>query len=89
MYVSEQIYFAGPINNPGIEIPEVRSWFSVLLCYLIIVLSSFLEETEVEEGIKCKHFPLANTKKTLLQKSCYLMVGTYKCLNIDFCHFGI
>ena len=42
MYVSEQIYFAGPINSPEFEIPQVRSWCSVLLCYLIIISSWFL-----------------------------------------------
>lgn len=84
MYVSEQIYYAGPINNPGFEILPVRSWFSVLLCYLIFILSSFLEEEEVEDRIKFKWFPLAITKKTLLQKSCYLLLGTYKRLNTDF-----
>lgn len=40
----EQIYYAGPINNPGFEIPEVRVWFAVFFCSLIIVSSSFLKE---------------------------------------------
>lgn len=55
---SEQIYYAGPANNPGFEIPQVRCWFSILFYYLIIVLSSFLKkenrrwrvEGEGEEG---------------------------------------
>lgn len=40
----EQIYYAGPINNPGFEIPKVRVWFAVFFCSLIIVSSSFLKE---------------------------------------------
>lgn len=40
----EQIYYAGPLNNPGFEIPEVRVWFAVLFCSLILVLSSFLKK---------------------------------------------
>nr|XP_058932717.1 lymphocyte antigen 86 isoform X1 [Kogia breviceps] len=62
----EQIYYAGPVNNPGFEIPEVRFWFSLLFCSLIIVSSSFLkketrrrrrrgrERSAEEEGIKLK-----------------------------------
>ena len=52
----EQIYYAGPVNNPGFEIPEVRVWFAVLFCSLIIVSSSFLKkevgggDREEEEG---------------------------------------
>lgn len=41
---SEQIYYAGPVNNPGFEIPPVRFWFSVLFCCLTIVLSRFLKK---------------------------------------------
>ena len=53
----EQIYYAGPINNPGFEIPEVRVWFAVLFCSLIIVSSSFLKkevgrEETAEEGAR-------------------------------------
>lgn len=37
---SEQIYYAGPVNNPEFTIPQVRY-------YLLLVLNSlFLEEEE-------------------------------------------
>lgn len=40
IYFSEQIYYAGPVNNPRFDVPQVRSWFSVLCYYVIIVTKS-------------------------------------------------
>lgn len=37
---SEQIYYAGPANNLGFDIPKVRFCFAILFYYLIIILSS-------------------------------------------------
>lgn len=37
LYVfSEQIYYAGPVNNLGFDVPQVRFAISVLCCYVIL-----------------------------------------------------
>ena len=78
---SEQIYYAGPVNNPGFDIPKVRFWFSILPCYLIILLSSFLKqkkvevmeekeegEEEEEQGIKQLNLRRPSIRKPFLHK---------------------
>lgn len=49
---SEQIYYAGPVNNLGFDVPQVRFGFSVLCCYVILcqkVNLQLLEEKKEEE----------------------------------------
>lgn len=49
---SEQIYYAGPVNNLGFDVPQVRFGISVLCRYVILcqkVNLQLLEEKKEEE----------------------------------------